>query len=299
MRVGGTRATGGDDTGRTALDRRLTLPDGWEVRETERLGPFVLRAVLVRPDGTEVEWTSRRHRKRLGLRRHGDGDARGGLQRPSRSSWVIGALFMIGSLCFAVGPLPAYADAVAASTVAWTFFVGSIFFTSAAYLQYREAITAPAGPDDGATVPFGLGRFVAWAPHRIDWWAGAIQFVGTIFFNVSTYAATGVVVAVAQERRWIWTPDVFGSICFLASSWLAYVEAGAGEHGLRGRSTGWWIGVLNLVGSVAFGVSAIAARYLHSTGEIANVSIANLGTVIGAVCFFVGAALLPLESARR
>ena len=52
------------------------------------------------------------------------------------------------------------------------------------------------------------------------------------------------------------------------------------------------------MGSIAFGASAIAARYLHSTGEIANITLVNLGTFLGAICFFVGAALLPVESSR-
>ena len=32
-------------------------------------------------------------------------------------------------------------------------------------------------------------RFLAWEPHRIDWWATAVQLVGTLFFNISTFAA--------------------------------------------------------------------------------------------------------------
>jgi hypothetical protein len=282
-----------------ALAAELELPDGWRVRETSGLWPFVTRAVLERPDGSTVEWTSRRHRKRLGLRlaaRLRSGARR--WSRPSRSSIAMGTLFAAGSACFALGSLPAYSDHVSIGTDAWTFFAGSVLFTSAAYLQYREAIVVPSGPDDGASVPRGLRRIVAWAPHRIDWWASTIQLVGTVFFNVSTLAATHADLAVVQERRWIWVPDVAGSICFLVASWLAYAEAGAGEHGLRGRSVGWWISASNLLGSIAFGLAAVASRYLHATGEIANIALVNLGTFVGAVCFFIGAVLLPVESAR-
>ena len=51
-----------------------------------------------------------------------------------------------------------------------------------------------------------------------------------------------------------------------------------------------------MLGSVAFGVSAVAARYLPSTDEPANLALVNLGTFLGAVCFLVGAVLLPVES---
>ncbi|MCB1259170.1 MAG: YrhK family protein [Acidimicrobiales bacterium] len=278
---------------------QLDLPPGWTVRATSGLGPFVTRAVLERPDGSVVEWTSRRHRKRLGLR-PADGSTwrHGPLRAASGSSIAMGLLFMLGSACFFIGPMPFYASAVSESAVAWTFVVGSVFFTSAAYLQFREALVAPTGPDDDAAVPRGFRRIVAVWPHRIDWWAASIQLAGTLFFNLTTYAATRDALSVVQERRWIWAPDVFGSICFLVASWLAYVEASAGGTGWRHRGTGWSIAALNLVGSIAFGVSAVAARYLRATGEIANLAVANLGTVVGAACFFVGAALLPVESAR-
>ena len=56
---------------------------------------------------------------------------------------------------------------------------------------------------------------------------------------------------------------------------------------------------VNMAGSIAFGVAAVAARYLHTTGELANIELVNLGTFIGAICFLVGAVLLPVESARE
>ena len=55
---------------------------------------------------------------------------------------------------------------------------------------------------------------------------------------------------------------------------------------------------LNMAGSIAFGASAVGARYVGSTGAVANVALVNLGTFLGAVCFLVGALLLPVESVR-
>jgi len=214
-------------------------------------------------------------------------------------SWAIGALFAVGSVCFALGSVPAYFNHVAPRVVALTFFVGSICFTSAAYLQYREVVAAPDGVEAGAPSPSGLRSFLGFAPHRIDWWATTVQLVGTVFFNVTTFAATRIDLTLQQERRLIWAPDVFGSICFLIASWMAWTEVSKRGSGLRGRSVGWWISGLNLVGSVAFGVSAISSRYLSTTGVPANIALVNLGTFIGAVCFLAGAVLLPVESARE
>ncbi|WP_051274407.1 hypothetical protein [Cellulomonas sp. URHD0024] len=283
-------------TGTTIPD----LPEGWTVVETSGPASFVTGAVLERPDGSRVHWSSRRHRKGLGLLEDRVLDpARSWVERPTAMSWWIGSLFAIGSVCFALGSLPVYFDNVAAATVAWTFFVGSLFFTSAGYLQYRETVTAPEGifiADKPTRGP--LRRLIGWKPRRLDFWAAFVQLVGTLFFNVTTFAATRTDFTVAQERHLIWAPDALGSVAFLVASWFAYSEVNRGILPRSDRSTGWRIGALNLLGSIAFGLSAVGARYLRSTGELANLALVNVGTFVGAVCFLLGAILLPVESAR-
>lgn len=61
------------------------------------------------------------------------------------------------------------------------------------------------------------------------------------------------------------------------------------------RSWSWWITLLNLIGSVAFGVSAVAGYINPATGQLHNAERSNLGTLIGAACFFSGALLLLPE----
>ncbi len=278
------------------------LPAGWKVVHAGGPARFVTHALLERPDGSQVEWTSRRHRKRLGLRpaeerRLGELE-RAWSGRPSRMSCAIGALFAFGSACFAVGSFPFYFNSVAASVLAGTFFVGSLAFTSAAYLQYHETLRAPDGILADSPAHGHLRSLAGWRPRRLDWWATAVQLIGTVFFNISTYAATRSDLSVDQERHLIWAPDVTGSICFLVASWLAYAEVNRGVLPRSDRSVGWRISALNLAGSIAFGVAAIAARYVQGSSEPANVALVNLGTFVGAVCFFVGAVLLPQESAK-
>ena len=45
---------------------------------------------------------------------------------------------------------------------------------------------------------------------------------------------------------------------------------------------------------MAFGVSAIAS-YVKPNGQLVSLALTNLGTFVGAVCFFVGALLLLPE----
>ena len=213
--------------------------------------------------------------------------ARGSLLwQPHALGWWIAILFAIGSFLFALGVVPAYASAVGPPADASTFFLGSIFFTAAGYLQFVQSINAPGEAGPGRT------RLLAWQPSRIDFWACGVQSIGTLLFNVSTFAATLTALDPAQEHRLIWRPDLSGSIAFMIASSLAWLEVNHRWFAVTPRGLPWWIVAMNLAGSVAFMVSAVAGYISPSTGEIANLPVANLGTFVGAVGFFVGAVLL-------
>ena len=47
---------------------------------------------------------------------------------------------------------------------------------------------------------------------------GITFFVGTILFNVSTFAALRHNLSTHQTNARVWAPDVFGSVAFLVSS---------------------------------------------------------------------------------
>lgn len=203
-------------------------------------------------------------------------------------------LFAVGSLLFALGAVPGYASAVGPRWDAVTFFAGSLFFTSAAFLTYREAVdAAPRAPGSVRR------RFFVIQPRRIDWWATAVQLAGTIYFNFSTGNATRIDLSAQAAHQTVWRPDAVGSICFLVASALAWFEACHGWTAWRPQAWSWWIALANLAGSVAFGVSAVAGYISPATGQLRNAERSNLGTFIGAVCFLAGALLLlPERSAE-
>jgi hypothetical protein len=258
-----------------------------------RVGPFVTYIERVRPDGVVARWESRDHRKHL----------KAGLVTgstwwaPRDRGWWIAVLFAIGSLLFALGAVAGYASAVGASWDAVTFFAGSLFFTAAGFLTYREAVDAgPGTPGAGPRTPGSAHRhFFVYQPHRIDWWSTAVQLAGTVFFNVSTGVAMVSDLSAQAAHRHVWRPDAVGSVCFLVASVLAWFEACHGWAAWRPRSWAWWITLVNLAGSVAFGVSAVAGYISPSTGQIHNAELTNLGTFTGALCFLAGALLLLPE----
>ena len=133
---------------------------------------------------------------------------------------------------------------------------------------------------------------------RAEWYSAALQFVGTLLFNLSTGVAVWAH-AVTAERRYVWVPDATGSTAFLLSGVLGMmaVSAVAGLIDLRSRD--WLAGAVNLLGCVAFGVSAVAA-FVRKTGVTEDEWLANVGTFLGALCFLVAALLvLPRDPQPR
>jgi hypothetical protein len=178
-------------------------------------------------------------------------------------------LLALGATCFFVGPFPGYAKAVGAQADALTFFVGSILFTGGGALQ---TILAAPGRRRG---PEG----------RAAWWAAVIQSAGTLFFNVTTFQALHTELSAPDYNRLVWRPDAFGSICFLVSGAIAY--RASPRRGWRPARTGrgWWQPLVNLLGCVFFGVSAVAGYVVPDTGSMLDLAAANWNTAAGAACF--------------
>lgn len=195
---------------------------------------------------------------------------------------------MVGSTLFALGSLPAYAAQVDGRIYGATFFIGSVFFTSAAASQFVQVIDE----DPAAT----RRRFwvIRWASPL--WWSVVVQFVGTILFNVSTGAATIDTLDIDETNRLVWAPDIFGSVAFLVASHLGWVVVCGRLWCVRRNDADWWSAALNYVGSIFFMASAIASLTLPTTGQVVNLVIVNSATFIGAVCFLVGAYVLLPES---
>lgn len=212
---------------------------------------------------------------------------------PGNLGWRVAILFMVGSFVFALGSFPPYAQLVDPAVVGTTFVVGSLFFTSAGYSQFLQAINPSADAEGGERF-----RFWAWRPGEMVWWATFVQLIGTLFFNISTTAATIEGLSAEEANRLVWSPDFFGSIAFLVASHVAWLIVCQRVWCVRSDRADWWTAALNYTGSIFFMISALAAFTLPTTGEVINIAIVNSATFAGAACFFVGAyVLLPPKAA--
>ena len=240
-------------------------------------------------DEGAARWSARQHRKnhsRLDTGRGSTWWAQGAI------SWWIGVLFAFGATMFALGAAPGYRTAVGNGYDGLTFFIGSLFFTSAAALQYLESVNPRLAHDES-----GIGhlRVFAFEPRNFAWWASLVQLFGTVYFNVSTFQATHTNLSAPQVDLLVWKPDALGSVCFLVASSLCAIEFRRESTGIILRSYSWWIIWLNMLGSIAFGVSAIASYVVVTTSNPINVTLVNLVTFIGGLCFLAGAILLLPE----
>lgn len=180
------------------------------------------------------------------------------IERLTRERWMA-SLFACGALCFLVGPFPGYIDLVGPTADAITFFAGSILFTAGGALQTSSAWRERRSPRAG----------------RAAWRAAAVQSLGTLFFNVTTFRALDTALSDPDYNRLVWRPDAFGSICFLVSGVIAYRAPGR-----RG-----WQPAVNLLGCVFFGISAVAGYVVPSRGSMIDLAAANWNTALGAACF--------------
>jgi hypothetical protein len=212
--------------------------------------------------------------------------------RPVRLNAAIAGLFMIGSACFVVGSVPAYVNAVGGVVDGVTYFVGSIFFTSASFLQLVQSQSpSMTNVTEANQHRPSKVQFWRWLPHDRNWLAAITQFPGTLYFNVSTLLALAHNATVQEENRRVWRPDFFGSTLFLVASVFGILAVGR-LLSFQPRSFPWRIAWLNMIGSIFFMASALASYVLPSSGDQLNTRIAVGGTLLGAVCFLIGAALL-------
>jgi hypothetical protein len=206
--------------------------------------------------------------------------------RPVRLNAAVAWSFVVGSACFVIGSVPAYVNAIGGWVDGITYFVGSIFFTLASFGQLLQAQTpAMTDVDDVGQHERAAVRWRAWLPHDRNWCAAITQFPGTLLFNVSTFAALAHNATVQEADRYVWRPDFYGSTLFLVASAFGLIAV----H--RSRGLPWRIAWLNMVGSVLFMASALAS-YVLPSGEVVDTRVSVAGTLLGALCFLVGAALM-------
>ena len=123
-----------------------------------------------------------------------------------------------------------------------------------------------------------------------------MQFAGTILFNISCYDAIWPTLGWQPKDLAIWAPDFAGSILFLVSGYLAFIETCHAHWVWKPENISWWVVFSNLIGCLAFMVSACFA-YVPAAGvNESNATVTVVFTLIGAIGFLSGSISMLLET---
>jgi hypothetical protein len=203
--------------------------------------------------------------------------------------------FVFGGSLFALGAALAQADVGGPRLAAAVYLAGGFFFTTGAYAALLQVANAPRGADPDGILRTPPWRWWSLEPGRIDWSSAVTLFVGTLFFAVSLFDALLGDLSTAQVHRLVWSPEVVGCVLFLVSGHLALTEMHRDRPRGRRADLGWWIVVVNQLGSALFMVAAVAAFVRPSSGDELAVGIANWATLTGALCFAIAGAMQEFE----
>lgn len=284
----------------------LSREEHWlEAIEEQGLWPFVSRRIYRHSNGSQYAWQSRQHRKRLSvfeplelLPLHVL--IRLGLWLPKDLNWWIGAIFALGSALFVAGSVLAIGTSLERLQPLDpnpVFFAGSIWFTTAAYLQLFQAANACDPTEPGRPAPNHRAVF-GWRPFEIGWLSCALQFLGTLLFNGNTFNAMIPGLGRLQQDLAVWMPDFLGSILFLVSGYLAFAETCHTHWAWKPRSLSWWITFTNLLGCLAFMISAFFAFVPKEAFAFNAGLISAFFTFLGAFGFLAGSLLMLPEASH-
>ena len=276
-----------------------------EVLNSKGAWPFITLLHIRHANGWEEIRHSRLHRKHLPHVPTWKADLAlvfRSAWMPGELNWWIGVVFALGASLFALGcvlflvPSTAQAWNMSELQANGVFFLGSIPFSIAAYMQlFQAANVGPMldskGVDRTARVWFG------WRPGDAGWLACMLQFLGTILFNFNTFDAMHPGVEWWRQDLLIWVPNVLGSILFLSSGYLVWIEVCHAHWAWKPGDISWCVGGINLVGCLAFMISALFAFVPPQGFPFEAATLSLVFTLIGAISFFIGALLLLPETA--
>lgn len=191
------------------------------------------------------------------------------------------------------------------------FFIGSLFFTVAAYVQLLEAMNVDLnmsteiqslsdqsqGKPSVPTVKQGLKfRCFRWRDDRLGLRASFIQSFGTVVFNVNCFFAIFSGLGWIDEDLLVWVPSTIASTMFITASYLMVMEVSHKRWSWKFRQISWWVAVCSLMGSIGFFLSSISGFFGQGPIQFGQEWSTNFILLVGCVFFLVSSYLMLPES---
>ena len=267
------------------------VPAEAAVSHTGGRGSLISQVRWEHPDGSTTTWESRQARKRGFIEIVRDGVVERILARPAvairlrRCNDLSGLSFFLGGALFTLGALMSQYSMASLAVIDWTFLVGGFWFSTGAYAALVQEINSPRKIGRDGALAARPWRWWAYEPHRPGWLAAFVLFCGTLAFAISLVDAFLTDLTSGQTDKLIWAPEMVGCVLFLVSGHIGILEVCHGRFRPMTADLGWWIVVVNQVGSWLFMLSGLAAFVRPATGEVISIWVINWGTALGAACF--------------
>lgn len=295
------------------------VPPDWEKTAEGGPWPFVTWRSYQLPDDSDYVWESRHHRKGAGPRTYAD---RVGLRitsagehdlakspwlrfwAPHRLAWWIALVFMIGSVFFVVGAagslVPEYfgSEHAMSAFAESSYFLGATLYTASIYAQLLETINADRtiAPDRSTRAPKQF-RWFAFEVTHLEFLVPFVLLLGSLVFNYETVFAVGATFDVLP-RLGLWASSLLGSLLFLASGVLQFIEAGHGYLRFDPRNVSCWVGLLFIIGSIGFvlgSLPGLGTPGLPTNDTGAGALIVKIGFLVGGIAYLAGSYLMLPE----
>ena len=274
-----------------------------KILKTEGPRPFITKLIFSDYNGKVHTWESRLLRKGINSDFLKDFKTLpsafwSGFKKIDSLNWWISIIFALGSFLFMLGSVlslkTSWALFFKLSTVEVNFiyFLGSIPFTTAAFLQLLQAYMS-GKKQINSVHSSHKQKFLQLL--SLGFLSALFQFGGTLLFNMNTFEGTKLNLSVLQSDILVWVPDFVGSVLFLISGYLAFIEVAHSYWKLELTSISWWVVFINLLGCIAFMISAFYAFVPKGGASNFAIELATIFTFIGGLCFFIGALLMLPE----
>ncbi|GJQ09339.1 hypothetical protein GpartN1_g1130.t1 [Galdieria partita] len=297
------------------------LPPNFIVKSIRGARHFVTE-IEYEIDNKKYTWNSRAHRKQLYMRHVGyfkdyKFQWKYWLRKLKKISVWVGILFTIGSAIFVTSTALEYSMAIYQSYVlfqifiGWPFFGGAMFYLVGAYANFLEVINAPdVHPIEGDIESLRRAaeryrrrhkyKWFGWYPYRIDYLASLIQLIGAALYSINCFVGNGNTAFTLNfwETEFLyWLPDTLGSICFVVSEYMFYVEYSHGWWCWNPKDVSFWAVFLNVWGAVGFLLDGGFGfgSYAFPADSVYAYIATDLSLLIGCICFLIGSFLLIVE----
>ena len=201
------------------------------------------------------------------------------LWAPGDSGWWIAITFIVGSVLFALGAALPFIPNFPIEIVNIVYLVGSSLYLVGAGVQAVQGRRMKINDR-------GDARQVRAFANKNS--RGAfIQAFGAILFQTSMTGALIGWLSTTQQERVIWAPDLVGSLCFVTASSIFFSLKYPIQQRQEDVQDARLLALFNIIGSAFFVLSALGAYIVPLTDQSIYPAVANLGTLVGAIFFFV------------